>query len=116
MDTLEKRQGIDPERLYSLSEAAPLIPSARAGKTVTARTLKNWEKLGLITVEKRPVGQLNFWFIRGSEILRVLNAGRRPARKEKVAEAPTHRPRTKREEEEAVEEALAGLRAKGMRV
>lgn len=63
---------IDPRRLYSISEAASLIPSCRKGKRTHPSTLRHWIKRGLLQAVKRVVGPDQcYWFIAGTEILRL---------------------------------------------
>lgn len=58
---------IDPERLYSLREAARLIPSSHGGH-VCVKTLRRWRLLGLLRCRRLHVG----WFVLGAEIERFL--------------------------------------------
>ena len=60
-----KLQPIDPDMLYSASEAAALIPG-RAGP-VSPVTITNWCKSGRL--QGRQIGMT--WHVMGSELLRL---------------------------------------------
>jgi hypothetical protein len=63
---------IDPERWYSFSEAARLIPSPRGG-TVTTDCLRRWQKKGRLQAASRPdTSGRSQWFVRGDELARLL--------------------------------------------
>lgn len=99
-------QEIEPERLYSVKEAAALVPSARGGH-VSPRTLLRWRKQGLEMVARRS-GSKTYWFVRGSDLLRLLaRDGTSP---------PVGRPETQQERKEAQQRALRTLRALGLKV
>lgn len=67
---------IDPERYYNFAEAATHIPSAIRG-TITTHTLRNWALRGLVAYRIRRVASRNYWFVQGSEILKLLAPDRR---------------------------------------
>jgi hypothetical protein len=75
---------IEPNRLYSFSEAARMIPSSRGGH-VSLSTLHSWHAAGVITGVARKVVKNRMWFVRGSELLRLL-AGTEPVAIESPAQ------------------------------
>lgn len=64
-------QNIDHDRLYSFVEACQHIPSVRGG-AICVETLHRWRKVGVLQAESRQIGKCKQWFIRGSELLRLL--------------------------------------------
>lgn len=102
----ETPQDIDPDRLYPFAEACKLIPSSQGG-TINLRTLYRWKNRKVIKAECRKVVTRKFWFLRGSEIIRVLGL---------YHPEVVDRPRTQSEEQRDYEQAMAYLRSVGMDV
>lgn len=67
---------INPQGVYSFSEAAKLLPSCRSGKTMHLATLHRWRQQGRIKAHRSP-GRA--WYVFGSEILKLLHADEMPA-------------------------------------
>jgi DNA-binding transcriptional MerR regulator len=64
---------INPERLYSIGDAARRIPSNVTGhEHITPKTLRNWCADGLVAAVRRPGKKRHKLFIRGSELQRIL--------------------------------------------
>lgn len=93
---------IDAKRLYSLSEAAALIPSPISGKRTCLHTLYRWRAEGRITAVARQGAKGKKWFVWGAEILRFLGA----------SEAPVWRGRTAKQRERATAAAMAFVASK----
>ena len=74
------QQKIDPDKLYSFAEAARLLPSCQAGKTLTVRTLHNWRRRGQLAAQARPSGRLLYWFVWGAELVRLIGGQPRVVR------------------------------------
>ncbi len=104
-------QAIDPERDYAFREACRMIPSPRGG-TISIRTLWRWHGQGLFRAECRTRGRRRFWYLKGSELLKLLEleqvSGPAPA------PAPIHRMRTPAERRRGYERAMQRLREKGV--
>lgn len=66
---------IDPARLYPFAEAARLLPSNQAGKHCHLQSLHRWRRQGRLAAVRRGP----WWFVWGSELLRFMAAGERPA-------------------------------------
>lgn len=86
---------IDPDRLYSAKEACALIPSRR-GCRLHRKTLHRWRAEGRLAMVRVGGG----WFVWGGELLRLLQADRRP---EFTGRTPAQRKR-------AAERAMAELK------
>lgn len=71
---------INPDRLYPFAEARNLIPSCYAGRRLSLDTLHRWRERGLFKAEDRRVGGRRYWFVRGSELLRLLGTPPRRVR------------------------------------
>ena len=93
---------IDPDRLNSFGEAAKLVPSCRGGPT-PVKTLHRWRLQGRFAAICRNSGGLRFWFVRGSEVLRLLEG-----------DAPVIGARTPRQLQRASERADKRLRELGV--
>jgi hypothetical protein len=65
---------IDPNKLYPFAEAARLLPSCHPGKHVHLQSLHRWRREGRLAAVHRPP----WWFVWGSELLRLMGAGERP--------------------------------------
>lgn len=85
---LDTSETITPGRLYPLAEAAILLPSCRVGKRVHIRTLHRWRMAGRLQCVERCSGGKTYYFVLGSEILRLLGGeqvvawqGRTPAQR-----------------------------------
>lgn len=96
-------QDIDPNRLYTLREAAALLPSCRGGP-VHWQTLRRWHQAGRMACVLRKTGKICYWFVWGSELLRLLH----------VDERPEWTGRTPAEDEAAYQAALGRLREQGL--
>jgi hypothetical protein len=88
--------GIEPNRLYSFAEAARLIPSPKAGKRTHLATMHRWRKNNRIAAQCRPSGGKRYWFILGSELIRLLGGprefnGTTPAQRRRAHEAAMQR-------------------------
>jgi hypothetical protein len=68
---------IEPARLYSFSQARNLIPSPRGGR-VDVKTLHRWREAGVFQAVARTVFRRRYWFVLGSEIIRLIE-GKPPA-------------------------------------
>lgn len=83
---------INPQGVYSLGEAAKLLPSTRAGRCVHVRTLYRWMERGHLKANRQPNGY--GWYVSGAELLRLLHAdkipewkGRTPAERNRACDA-----------------------------
>lgn len=65
---------IDPRRLYSVREAAALLPSPRNAAGSHPQTVRRWIAQGWLRAEVRASGRRRFWFVWGAELLRFINA------------------------------------------
>lgn len=86
--------------MYSLKEAARLLPSCQPGKNVHVRTLKKWVQAGRLKAFRNGIG----WFVHGAELLRLLSAD----------QAPEWHGRTPVERRRDIEAAEAELREMGV--
>ena len=89
---------IDPRRLYSFAEAATLMPSPHAGRTLSVFTLRRWARSGQLKAQKRRSGKQCYYFAWGCDLLEAMGAqeppryaGRSPAARQKAAEAAMQR-------------------------
>lgn len=88
---------IEPHRLYSFAEAARLIPSSHAGKTVHIVTLRRWRAQGRFAAICRQAGKRRYWFLPGVVILALSRAqdvewqGRTPTERRSAVEAARKR-------------------------
>ncbi len=98
---------IDPDRLYSFSEACQYVPSVRGGH-IHAKTLWVWFKQGRFAVEYMRGFRRKLPFIRGSEILPITQT-------EKI-EASAPLPRSKRERDSDYRRAAEELEKEGLKV
>jgi hypothetical protein len=64
---------IEPRRLYSLKEAAALIPSG-TGRPIAIATARAYVKDGRLVAQRREIGKKPRLFVWGAEILRFLQA------------------------------------------
>lgn len=85
-------KNINPQGVYSLTEACSLVPSSRPGRTVCLRTLQRWRSQGILTAHRQPGGC--GWYVSGAELLRLLHAdkipewtGRTPAERNRECDA-----------------------------
>lgn len=84
---------IDPMRLYAFAEAVRLLPSCRAGARLNKSTLHRWRLEGRMAAVPRPAGLRTYWFVWGSELLRLQGGpapawnGRSPAQRQRGFEA-----------------------------
>lgn len=69
------QQSINEQELYSFKEAARQIRSPRGG-CINIATLWRWHRQGRFAAECRTSGTRNFWFIKGSELLKLLEMER----------------------------------------
>lgn len=80
---------IDPRKLYSMAEAASLLPSVRPGKRVHLNSLRRWRRDGLLRCERIA----HNWFVTGQELLRFMHLdkmewnGRTPKERQKEIDA-----------------------------
>lgn len=89
---------IDRDELYSFAQAAGWLPSPHGG-TLSPKTLHDWRRRGLIAFETRQLGKRPSYFLRGEEILRLMQT-------EKVkATAPRPSGPSQRERELAADRA-----------
>ena len=70
--TMNTNEPIETDRLYSFSEAAKLIPSCRKGH-INLNTLHRWRLDGRFQAICRTSGRLRYWFLLGSEILKLIS-------------------------------------------
>lgn len=92
---------IDPQRRYSLVDAALFCPSPRGG-TLSPGSLRNPAKSGALKAEK-----INgFWYCWGADLLKYLGV-------ENVEDIPNIRSASKRQQ--AYERAKERLRKRGMK-
>lgn len=96
---------IDPAKLYSVREAAALVPSARGGHVCT-RTLHQWRKAKILPMLARQRGTRTFWLVRGSDLIKALGTDANTP-----PEGPAPESKAQRAESEA--RALRTLRALG---
>jgi hypothetical protein len=92
---------INPDGVYSFSEAVGLIPSCQAGKKLHVATLYRWHKQGKIKAHKSPG---RGWFINGAELLRLLAAD----------QVPEFHGRTPAQRNRDHERAMANLKRRGV--
>ncbi len=86
---------IDPNDVYSISEAARLIPSCQAGKVLNLATLHRWRAQGKLKAQRSPG---RGWYVFGSELLRMLAADQIP-----VCKGMTPAPRKRAHEQTMAE-------------
>jgi len=103
-----EKMAIDSARLYSVKEAAALVPSARGGH-VCIRTLHLWREQGILPMVGRKRGSRTYWFVRGSDLIKTLAKDGNSPPVGPVCESPTERA-------EAIERALRMARAQGYMV
>lgn len=70
--TLRDPRGIDPNRLYPLSQARLYIASPRTGEPVSGMTMSRWRKSGIFKATYRPIKGKRFWFIAGRDVLSLI--------------------------------------------
>lgn len=99
---------IEPGKLYSVSEAAELVPSARGGHVCT-RTLHQWRNAKILPMLARRRGKRTFWLVRGSDLIQALGTDANTP-----PEGPA--PESKAERAESELRALGTLRALGFQV
>lgn len=98
---MEKRV-IDPERLYAFTEAKKLVPSRKGGH-VCLRTLHRWRVDGLIECHFVQHRFRRSWFVRGAELLRLMEF-------EPAPPPPTVKPRSEYRAKRDFEMAMDDLR------
>lgn len=91
---------IDPLALYPLNEVRGLLPSNRGGRPVHLSTLHRWRLGGRLPCVRRSVGGAAFWYVRGSDLLRLYE----------LPPEPQGRPRTRAEARAGYERAARSLR------
>lgn len=79
---------IDPEAVYSVAEAAALVPSPRGGNT-SLRTMRAWIRNGTVPFLERVSGKRRYLFIRGADLLALL------AEREAPRNAPAPKPKVR---------------------
>jgi len=67
---LQSLEEVLPDRRYSVSEAAPMVPSPHGGH-VTAETIRNRIRRGECAGEVIKAGRYRYYYLRGCEILRM---------------------------------------------
>ena len=89
--------GIEPARLYTIAEAAALLPCRIAGRKVHVDTVHRWRRQGRIACVCRrntPTGKAYAWWVLGAELLRLFAAGGCPARPISAADVKKRRKAT----------------------
>ena len=89
---------INPDALYSFGQARKFIASSRRTDGVSLNTLHRWRVARRFTAECRVSGKRTWWFIRGSELLKLLET-------EVVQAEPVLRRRTPAKRERDIREA-----------
>jgi hypothetical protein len=88
IDMTDNAAEIDPNKLYPFAEVARLLPSCRAGKRLSLKTLHRWRLAGtLACVERRAGNSQRYYFCWGSELLRLLGPRPEPPPLRSPAEA-----------------------------
>ncbi len=74
-------RGIDPDQVYSLREAARLLPGPRPGVCVHPHTLFRWFKAGTLPLVRRPrgTGGKCSSYVKGADLLALFVAVDAPA-------------------------------------
>ena len=68
-------KSIDPQKLYSISEIAPLVPSPHRGeKGMTRATIYKWIKEYGLPCSRRQIGRTAYLFVWGRDVLEFLGA------------------------------------------
>lgn len=96
---------VKPKKLYSLTQAARLIPSCQAGKSTHIRTLRTWIAAGILKAVSRQHGKVRHWFVPGSEILRLTDV---------PDDFPPQQTRGPKQREREYERACKELEARGL--
>ncbi len=63
-----KLPNVESDRLYSLSEAARLIPSTYAGRKLAVGCLYRWHRRGVLPLVLRRTSRNRAWFVLGSDL------------------------------------------------
>ena len=97
---------IDPGKLYSLPQAARLVPSPYPDKQgINPETLYRWRIQKRMSCVCRKVGTKRFWFVWGSELLRAMGVTSPP---------PVFRGRTRGQRERDVAAATETAKRQGL--
>jgi hypothetical protein len=100
---------IDATKLYPFAAACRLMPSPLGKKHLSIETLHRWVASGTMQAEFVERGSRRYWFVRGSELLRLMQTT-----KHTIPGAPAVRSESRRSA--AIEAAAAHLRQMGLKV